>query len=66
MKNCFRMFRKHEYGMMILRIQLFGCYFRWFTDCGEWFIYIGYDGNKKHRFVRLSSVGCYYEKYKEV
>ena len=31
--------------------------FRWFTDCGEWFIYICFEDKNKVRGYRFSSAG---------
>ena len=31
--------------------------FRWFTDCGEWFVYIELEQDKKIKGYRFSSAG---------
>ena len=43
-----------------------GCFsFDWFTDCGEWFVYIHVFRRRKTHVLRLSSVGCYFETCEE-
>lgn len=31
--------------------------FHWFLDCGEWFIYVGFNTKKRHIGYRFSSAG---------
>ena len=50
----------HDSGICILCFNLGRFRFRWFTDEGEWFVYLFWKGKKLRRVLRLSSAGCYY------
>jgi hypothetical protein len=49
----FKLYTKNEDGtdILIFKSKLFQ--FRWFTDCGYWFIYI----HIKNRYFRFSNAG---------
>lgn len=47
-------------GINILSFKIFKFQFKWFTDCGSWFIYIYFGKN----FIRLSDCGNYISKLK--
>lgn len=44
-----------EWGWTFFDFRLFGFRLSWFTDCGDWFIYVG----RKH-MLRFSSAGFMY------
>lgn len=44
-------------GIDILWFSIDKFNFRWFTDCGEWFIYIELEDDKKIKGYRFSSAG---------
>lgn len=45
------------YGWDILWFKIGKFEFRWFTDCGEWFIYIEWDDGIRVKGHRFSSAG---------
>lgn len=49
---------RYENGVYILFFRIWRFQFRWFTDCGEWFIYLRWYGKKHVRHVRISSAIC--------
>ena len=48
---------RHEWGLYILGFHIWRFYFKWFIDCGEWFVYLNWRGKKILRSVRFSSAG---------
>jgi hypothetical protein len=59
-----KILKKHELGWDILWFRIGRYRFKWFTDCGEWFIYFIWNAKKYSRCVRLSGAGCYNKVYK--
>lgn len=55
--------KKNEYGIRILGLSIGRFSFDWFTELGEWFIYVYHFGRKSTRVLRLSSAGCFWERY---
>lgn len=49
---------RYECGMYILFFRIGRFQFKWFTDCGEWFIYLIWNGKKFYRHIRISSAIC--------
>ena len=54
-------YKQHQYCTDIFKLRIFNFMFRWFIDCGEWFVYFYF--NKLS--VRLSGAGNMIEKYTE-
>jgi hypothetical protein len=50
-----------DYGWTFFDFRLFGFRLSWFTDCVEWFVYIG----RKH-YLRFSGAGFMCDKLPEV
>lgn len=46
---------------LLVELKHFG--FRWFLDCGEWFVYVDWKTRKKIRGFRLSGAGCFTYSY---
>jgi len=57
-KISIEIYKKNEYCIDILTIKFFKFLFKWFIDCGDWFIYV-YWGFK---YLRFSSAGFLYGK----
>ena len=55
--------KKDEYGTQILGFSIGHFSFDWFTELGEWFVYAYLYGRKSTRVLRLSSAGCFCERY---
>lgn len=65
-KKCFK-FLSRDYcefgeeriaiGWDILWLTIKNFTFRWFTDCGEWFIYLEHEKDGTTKYVRFSSAG---------
>lgn len=53
------LFNKNEYGMDIISFSIGRFSFDWFTENGEWFIYLHLFGHRKTRVVCLSNAGSY-------
>lgn len=45
--------KKNEQGIIILSFKIKNFSFKWFTDCGDWFIFL----ISKNNYVRFSSSG---------
>lgn len=58
-----KLMQKDEYGTWFLGFSIGRFSFDWFTDCGEWFIYIHIFRSKYTRVIRFSGAGCYCEKH---
>lgn len=59
---------KH-YGWDILWFRTWHFFFRWFTDCGEWFICLEWHWKNKCWYLRFSSAGFlkgYYEHNEQI
>lgn len=52
-----RFLQKDLDGIDILWFKIGKFSFRWFTDCGEWFIYLEWDKGDRIVGYRLSSAG---------
>ena len=50
-------------GWDILRFRTWHFFFDWFTDCGEWFIYLKWQWEETVWFARFSGVGFMKGKY---
>lgn len=53
------------YGWDILEFKIGRFEFRWFTDCGEWFLYIEWDFGEEVKGYRFSSAGYLKIDYKK-
>lgn len=58
-----KLLKRYENGWYILCFRLGRFGFSWFTDCGEWFIYLRWYGRKSNRYIRFSSAICDWGKY---
>lgn len=54
---------RYECGWYILCFRIWRFRFSWFTDCGDWFIYLRWHGKKFNRYIRISSAICDCGKY---
>lgn len=50
-------------GWDILWFRTWHFHFKWFTDCGDWFIYLEWRTKKETWYIRFSSAGFMKGKY---
>ena len=48
---------KEIIGWDILWFRTWHFFFRWFTDCGDWFVYLEWRTRKAEYYMRFSSAG---------
>ena len=53
--------KKYQNGIYILKFKIFKFKLDWFTDCGDWFLYLYFGKN----YLRFSSAGFLKGKVKE-
>ena len=44
-------------GTHILMFNFYKLKFDWFTDCGDWFLYLYWYGKENIKYIRFSSAG---------
>ena len=55
--------KQEPIGWYILCFRTWHFFFNWFTDCGEWFIYLKWQWKGTVWFVRFSGLGFVKGKY---
>lgn len=70
-----RFFKRDQYsigdltlqtGWDILWFRTWHFFFKWFTDCGEWFVYLEWHWKRTVWYLRFSSAGFMKGKYDEL